>query len=146
MQPNAAMRGLFIGLGFWLILVSLSVFLPAMSVLFLPTLPLHISLTLGLLLMPGAALTGHVAGTAVRNRFLKIFAAALLLYVACAIAAAAFMILGDPGIYPPDNALWRKLLGSLALGLTGAVLFGIPFAPVLALIVFFLERKTRPSV
>lgn len=143
---STALRGLFIGLAFWTVLVSLSLFAPAMNVVILPTLPLPVSAALGLLILPGSAFIGRIAGTAVKNRFLKIFAAAFLVYVLCAIAAGFFLVFGDPAPYPPDNALWRKIGGSTALGLAGALLFGIPFAPVLALVVFFLERKTRPAV
>lgn len=143
---SAALRGFLTGLGFWVVLVLVSYFLPLSNVLLVPTLPLYASIPLGLVLLPGSAFVGSVAGTAKVRRFLKIFSAALLVYTACALAAAVILILGDPSPYPPDNALWRKLGGSMALGLTGALIFALPVLPVLAVVCFFLERKTRPRV
>ena len=133
---------LLIGVCFWAGLAALSFLGPALAIL--PSLPLEITLGLGLVILPGAAFTGAVAGAARTLRFWKILGAAFLAYIACAIAAAAFMILGDPSPYPPDNAMWRKLAGSFALGLTGALLFALPVSPFFALAVFLLERKTRP--
>lgn len=111
----------------------------------LPALPLPFLLPLALVLLPGAAFAGALAADFRTVRFWKILAVSLCVYVLTAFAAALIMILSDSSPYPPDNALWRKLLGALFLGLTGSVIFLLPASPLLALAAWLLERSTRPD-
>ena len=136
---RSTLRALAVGGVLWLGLVGLS--LTQLVVMVAPTLPLPMSLGLGLLVLPGALAIGYVAGRATRRRFVKMYAVSVGLYLLCAQAAAGLMVFAEPP--GRGEGLAAQLGNTLWLGLAGAALFGVVFLPLLAAVVFVLERSTR---
>lgn len=141
-SKKSTLAGFFTGLFFWVVLLSLS--LSHEVIMIVPTLPWPVSIALGLILLPGPTLLGWMAGAVTEKRFLKLFGASFALFLICALAAGNMLVFSENGgMY---TTFLEKFGGGVALGSMGAALFGIPFLPLLALVVFFLERFTRPPV
>ena len=91
--------------------------------------------------MPGSLAIGYVGGHARGWRFAKLYAVAVVVYLLCAQLAAALMVFAEPP--GPGEGFGARVGNTLMLGAAGAALFGVFFLPLLAVIVFVLERGTR---
>lgn len=85
---------------------------------------------------------GFYAGTVKEKRRKKLMIlACILYYISALIISTIIIFFGDS--YPDGYSLFDKIYGVLMLSLSGSLLLGIIFIPLLIIFVFKLEKLTR---
>lgn len=97
-----------------------------------------------LLLIINGIILGYYSGTLTYHRFKYLFSIAIILYLIDSFAAS--LLMSYTSDYPYETPILEIVLNSIKLSLVGSALFAIFFLPVIAILVYGLERWTRSDI